>query len=80
MTDGTDAASPSEINHAPPTPSRRGFVRSIFGDFTPLRVVGGFVLIFLVTGAAACAVTFFAAAQFQSRVAELSLNGAPMTI
>lgn len=38
------------------------------------------MLIVLVVGAAACAVIFFAAAQFQSRVAELSLNGAPMTI
>lgn len=55
-------------------------MRRIFGDFNPLRIVGGFVLICLVVTAAACAVAFFAAAQFQARVADLSLNGAPMTI
>lgn len=50
------------------------------GDFRPVRVLGGFVLILLVAVSAASAVTFFAAAQFQSRIAELSLNGAPLTI
>jgi len=61
-------------------PKRGSWLRRYFGDFRPLRVSGGIVLIVLVLAAAGCAVTFFAAAQFQSRIAELSLNGAPMTI
>jgi hypothetical protein len=54
--------------------------RRIFGQFNPLRVIGGFLLAFLVVAAAGAAVIFFAAAQFQSRIAELTLNGAPLTI
>ena len=72
MIDATPQAPPAEI--------RKTWIRRCFGDFNPLRVVGGVVLAFLVVGAAASAVIIFAAAQFQSRVAELSLNGAPMTI
>jgi hypothetical protein len=51
-----------------------------FGEFDPLRVTGGTILGLLVVVAAGFAVTFFSAAQFQSRVGELSLNGAPLTI
>jgi len=56
------------------------WLRQTFTGTNPLRVMGGIVLAFLVVAAAAAAVIFFAAAQFQSRIAELSLNGAPMTI
>src|SRR3954471_3378797 len=81
MTDTANATDPSRSDTQPP-PSGVGksWGRRIFGDFNPLRVIGGFVLAFLVVGAAASAVIFFAAAQFQSRIAELSLNGAPLTI
>jgi hypothetical protein len=56
------------------------WARRVFGDFNPLRVAGGFLLAVLVVGAAASAVIFFAATQFQSRISELALNGAPLTI
>jgi hypothetical protein len=56
------------------------WARRLFGDFNPLRVLGGTVLAILVLLAAFSAVIFFSAAQFQSRVAELTLNGAPLTI
>ncbi|MGY3133424.1 hypothetical protein ACVWZM_004106 [Bradyrhizobium sp. USDA 4501] len=59
---------------------REGFIKRYFGDFRPVRVLGGSVLILFVILSAASAVTFFAAAQFQSRIAELSFNGAPLTI
>jgi hypothetical protein len=80
MTDTSNTAKP--LIGAPPAPPEVGknWMQRFFGDFNPLRVVGGFVLAFLVIASAASAVIFFAAAQFQSRVAELSLNGAPMTI
>jgi hypothetical protein len=81
MTDTSNATNPPTSDTQPPPPEvRKSWGRRIFGDFNPLRVIGGFVLAFLVIAAAASAVIFFAAAQFQSRVAELSLNGAPMTI
>lgn len=74
----TDMAPVSDVQQS--TSTRQGWIHRYLGDFNPLRVVGGSVLILLVTASAVCAVTFFAAAQFQSRVADLSLNGAPMTI
>jgi hypothetical protein len=82
MTDTSNVTKPPSTGTQPPPPPevRKNWIRHFFGDFNPLRVIGGFVLAFLVIGAAASAVIFFAAAQFQSRVAELSLNGAPMTI
>ena len=70
---------PSPAAGAAPTRVGNWF-RRIFGQFNPLRVIGGFVLAFLVIAAAGVAVIFFAAAQFQSRIAELSLNGVPLTI
>lgn len=60
--------------------AKPSWARRVFGEFNPLRVAGGFLLAVLVVGAAASAVIFFAATQFQSRVAELALNGAPLTI
>jgi hypothetical protein len=81
MTDTSNAAKPPSTSPQPlPPKAARSWIPRWFGDFNPLRFVGGSLLIVLVVGAAACAVIFFAAAQFQSRVAELSLNGAPMTI
>ena len=50
------------------------------GFANPLRVIGGFVLIALVGAAGALAVIFFSATQFQTRTAELSINGTPLTI
>jgi hypothetical protein len=81
MTDAPNATNPplTGIQSAPPEPPKN-WRRRFFGDFNPLRVIGGFVLAVLVIGSAGCAVVFFAAAQFQSRVADLSLNGAPLTI
>jgi hypothetical protein len=78
MTDTTNAVNSPPDRAQLPKPS--GWVWRLFIDANPFRVVGGFLLAFLVVAAAASAVIFFAAAQFQSRVAELSLNGAPMTI
>jgi hypothetical protein len=82
MTDATDAAKPqtNAIPPAPPNPKQEDWIRTYIRAINPLRIIGGLLLAFLVVGAAAAAVIFFAAAQFQSRVAELSLNGAPMTI
>jgi hypothetical protein len=80
MTDTSNAAKSPSTGSQPQPQAQRSWTRRFFGDFNPLRVIGGFVLAFLVVAAAASAVIFFAAAQFQSRVAELSLNGAPMTI
>ncbi|HMJ45404.1 MAG TPA: hypothetical protein VK522_24315 [Pseudolabrys sp.] len=81
MTDTSNTAKPPPTDKQTPPPEvQKSWARRILGDFNPLRVIGGFVLAFLVVAAAASAVIFFAAAQFQSRVAELSLNGAPMTI
>jgi hypothetical protein len=81
MTDTSNATNPPLTGtQAPPPDPPRNWARRLFGTFDPLRVVGGFVLAILVIGSAGCAVIFFAAAQFQSRVADLSLNGAPLTI
>ena len=81
MTDTSNVAQPPSTGIQPPPPeARKSWIRRFFGYFNPLRVIGGILLAILVVGAAASAVIFFAAAQFQSRVAELSLNGAPMTI
>jgi hypothetical protein len=75
----SDASGTSTLQ-ADAAPERDGWVRRYLGDFRPVRVLGGSVLILFVVLSAAGAVTFFAAAQFQSRIAELSLNGAPLTI
>jgi hypothetical protein len=81
MTDASNATKPPLTGAQPPPPEApKNWARRLFGDFNPLRVIGGFVLAILVIGSAGCAVVFFAAAQFQSRVADLSLNGAPLTI
>jgi hypothetical protein len=81
MTDTSNAAgSPSAETRPLPSDARRSWIRRFLGDFNPLRLIGGFLLAVLVIAAAASAVIFFAAAQFQSRVADLSLNGAPLTI
>jgi hypothetical protein len=81
LTDTSNAgSSPSAKTQPPPPDTRKSWIRRLLGDFNPLRVMGGFLLAILVVAAAACAVIFFAAAQFQSRVSDLSLNGAPLTI
>lgn len=80
MTDATHTEQPQRNTGRIRLPKPPSWIRRLFIDANPLRVVGGVLLIVLVFAAAGCAVTFFAAAQFQSRVAELSLNGAPMTI
>lgn len=81
MSDATRAAPPQGAGSPAPTPPRRpGWSQRLFGDLNPFRLFGGILLAILVIASAACAVVFFAAAQFQARVAELSLNGAPMTI
>ncbi|WFU54636.1 hypothetical protein QA639_34360 [Bradyrhizobium pachyrhizi] len=76
MSDASDTSTPQVEN----APKRDSWVTRYLGDFRPVRVLGGFVLSLLVVLSAAGAVTFFAAAQFQSRIAELSLKGAPLTI
>ncbi|MCP3417903.1 hypothetical protein NLM16_27725 [Bradyrhizobium brasilense] len=76
MSDASDISTP-QVETAP---QRDSWVKRYLGDFRPVRVLGGIVLILLVVVSAVGAVTFFAAAQFQSRIAELSLNGAPLTI
>ncbi|TWB92980.1 hypothetical protein FBZ93_11119 [Bradyrhizobium macuxiense] len=76
MSDASDTST-LQVENAP---ERDSWVKRYLGDFRPVRVLGGFVLSLLVVLSAAGAVTFFAAAQFQSRIAELSLNGAPLTI
>jgi hypothetical protein len=76
MSDASDISTPQ----IEASPEGEGWVKRYLGDFRPVRVLGGFVLILLVALSAASAVTFFAAAQFQARIAELSLNGAPLTI
>jgi|UniRef100_Q07TB8 hypothetical protein len=65
----------------PPDPAKRvGWVRRGLREINPLRVIGGVVLALLVFLAAASAVMFFAAAQLQSRISDLNLNGVPLTI
>lgn len=82
MTDPSPAAGVPSPDTAPPKriEATINWFRRVFGQFNPLRVIGGFLLAFLVIAAAGAAVIFFAAAQFQSRIAELTLNGAPLTI
>jgi hypothetical protein len=81
LADAPDSAKPQAASNAPPTaPPRVSWTQRLFGDLNPFRLFGGILLGFLVIAAATCAVVFFAAAQFQARVAELSLNGAAMTI
>ncbi|MCC8948534.1 hypothetical protein H8A97_26335 [Bradyrhizobium sp. Arg62] len=76
MSDSSDNSTPRVENAS----QRASWVKRYLGDFRPVRVLGGIVLILFVVVSAAGAVTFFAAAQFQARIAELSLNGAPLTI
>ncbi|MEH2480985.1 hypothetical protein V1282_004342 [Nitrobacteraceae bacterium AZCC 2146] len=79
MVDNTDIAETPVAGVAQPRqPNLQTWLR--FGAYNPLHALIGFFLLALVIASAASAVIFFAAAQFQSRVAELSLNGAPMTI
>lgn len=78
MNDPIDAGDHQTIGAQPL--SRKKKFRDRLAEYDAFRVIGGVVLIVLVLGAAVSAVTFFAAAQFQSRIADLSLNGAPMTI
>ncbi len=80
MTDTDNTGKPPANNTQLQPPKPKSWFQRIFIDVNPLRLIGGLLLIILVFAAASCAVIFFAAAQFQSRVAELSLNGAPMTI
>jgi hypothetical protein len=60
--------------------SKRWWDAMLLGVASPFRVIGGTFLFFLVLGAGAAAVLFFSAAQFQSRVAELTVNGTSLTI
>jgi hypothetical protein len=76
--DATQLAAVGAGATAPPL--RPGWIKRLFSDLNPFRLFGGILLGILAIAAATAAVVFFAAAQFQSRVAELSLNGAPMTI
>jgi hypothetical protein len=81
VSDAANAVQPREAGSAGSTPPQRlRWSQRLFGDLNPFRLFGGILLGILVIASAACAVVFFAAAQFQARVAELSLNGAPMTI
>jgi hypothetical protein len=79
MVDSTDAVETPIAGVAQPRQSSL-WTSLRFGAQNPLHALIGLFLLVLVIGSAASAVVFFAAAQFQSRVAELSLNGAPMTI
>ena len=56
------------------------YKRIWFGFANPFRVIGGSFLFLLVVLAASAAFLFFSAAQFQSRVAELAINGTPLSI
>jgi len=80
VTDAANAAPLAAVGAGATPPARLSWIQRLFGDLNPFRLFGGILLGILVIGAATAAVVFFAAAQFQSRVAELSLNGAPMTI
>lgn len=74
------ASSSSSANPASQPEKREGWVKRGFRDIKPLRVIGGLILALLVIVAATSAVMFFAAAQLQSRISELNLNGVPLTI
>lgn len=82
MADVHNAAQPQASSSPQSNPAKReSWIRRFFDVNDPVHaaIIGCFLLA-LVVASAASAVVFFAAAQFQSRVAELSLNGAPMTI
>ena len=78
----TETPDPAKNGPAPePPPRPKSIWRHLwFGISDPLRLIGGLVLFCLVVVSATSAVIFFSAAQFQTRIAELSLNSAPLTI
>jgi hypothetical protein len=82
MSDQMDDASPPRSDHRAPyrRPTWFAQFRQQILSTNPLRVIGGTLLALLVIAASTSAVMFFAAAQLQSRIAELNLNGAPLTI
>src|SRR3954447_7688755 len=76
----TSASAPATTPPVPSLNEKPSWFKRYIANPGLLRITGGFILLLLVLLSAGSAIIFFTAAQFQSRIAELNLNGVPVTI